>query len=72
VSLAGSAFNFDDILKQQASAIRLDVFLREPHWPSALAYWLKHHANTSAIKKIQDITAQLELAISHIDQVINV
>ncbi|MEY4589745.1 MAG: hypothetical protein RL497_1821 [Pseudomonadota bacterium] len=65
------AFNFDEILKQTAILVRLDDFLREPHWPSALAYWLKHHANTSAIKKIQDITAQLELAISHIDQVIN-
>lgn len=67
---ASPAFSFDEILKQQAMSVRLDDFLRETHWPSALTYWIKHHIPKGAIKNCQDIFNQLELAISHIDELI--
>lgn len=71
MSTASPAFNFDEILKQTATNVRLDDFLREDHWCRALTYWLKHHAPEGAVKNTRDILNQIELAISHIDQLIN-
>ena len=71
MSTASPAFNFDEILKQTATNVRLDDFLREDHWCRALTYWLKHHAPEGAVKNTRDILSQIELAISHIDQLIN-